>query len=426
MSWISRLGQWIRGLTSLGKVQGPYKFTDPALVASLRLGGYTSGSGAEVTPNTALSLSAIFAGVNLYSLIVASLPLQIYRQRADGKKDVASDLRAYRLLHTQPNPEMTAMSFRRAMEWNRLLGGMAYAEITWDDDGQPIALWPIEYWRVKPDRDEDDELYYRVDGSYKVAAADMLAIPLITSDGLSGWSFLDWAVESLGLGITAQEFAGAFFRNGARPGGYLHNPNANIDPQVRAQMRAAWERQHSSAGNNNVLGMTWGAWEFKDLPQQSAEQAQLLQSRQFLTEEVARWLNIPPHLLRDLSRATFSNIGAQQIDFLTYSLNPVLIQYEQEYDRKLLIPPSIYSKHRVEGFLRADPQARADFYTKLAGIGGLTINQILELEDLDPIGPLGDQRFVPANWQTLEAAARRGATPAAPAPNPVPYPKPEE
>lgn len=423
MSWIGRLGRWIGGLVGLATVRGPYRLTDPGLVELLGGNGTTATSGAQVTQDSALSLSAVFAAVTLYSRIVASLPLHVYRQRADGRKETANDLRAYRLLHTQPNPEMTAVTFRRVLEWHRLLGGCAYAEIVWDDAGEPLALWPIESWRVRPERDEEGTLFYRVDGSARIEAADMLAIPLVSQDGVTGQSFLDFAVESLGLGITSQEFAGAYFKNAARPGGYLHNPQSNLEQKARDQMRAAWEKRHGGAGKQNLLGMTWGAWEYKELQQESPLNSQLLESRRFQTEEVSRWTGLPPHLLADLSRATFSNIDSQQLSFLTYSLGPVLIDYEQEYDRKLLIPPSVFSKHRVEGFLRADTAARADFYVKLAGIGALTINEILALEDRDTIGPMGDKRYVPANWQTLEAAAKVGADPK-PAPPALP-PLPE-
>lgn len=420
--WLGKLLRRVGGFVGLAGTRSTRRTTDPALAELLGASGQKSTSGAQVTVQNALSLSAVFAGVNLYSRIVASLPLHVFRKLADGRKNTATDLRVYRLLHTQPNPEMTAVTFRRAMEWNRMLGGCAYAEIVWDDDGQPIALWPIEYYRVQPERDEEDTLFYRVDGTRIVAVEDMLAIPLISSDGVTGQSFLDFAVESLGLGITSQEFAGAFFANGARPGGYLHHPNGNIDKGAREQMRASWEKRHAGAKNQNVLGMTWGQWEFKDLQQQSPHDAQLLESRKFQTEEVARWLNLPPIILHDLSKSSWNNVEMQNQFLLQYSIGPVLVDYEQEYDRKLLVPPTVYSKHRVEGFLRGDSQARAAFYKTLRELGVLTANDILDLEDMDPIGPLGDLRFVPSNWQTLQAASRVGQPEPTPVPGPTPGP----
>jgi HK97 family phage portal protein len=392
-----------------------------------------STSGATVDLENSLYLSAVFAGVNLYSLVLSSLPLIVYRSKG-GTREVANDHPAYKLLHTTPNPEMTAVTFRRVLEWHRLLGGAAYAEIEWDELGNPVALWPLESWRVQPARTTDTcELYYRVDGTYEVAAEDMLYIPLVSFDGVCGRSFIDFAIESLGLGITAQQFAGEFYGNGTRPNGLLKHAG-NTSPEARKQIREAWEKRHKPGG---VLGMLWGGWEYDATAggESDMEKAQLLESRRFSTEEVARWLNIPPHLLRDLSRATFSNIEAQQRDALTYSFGPVLIHYEQEYDRRLLTPKgynpgAYYSKHKVEGFLRADSGARSAFYREMLGQGVYTINTVLELEDMNPIGPLGDMRFVPLNMQTLDQAAKPPEpppppAPPAPAPEPKPEPKPE-
>lgn len=412
--------------------RGPWALTDSSVVSLF--GSNESTSGATVDMESTLSLSAVFAGVNLYSLVLASLPLVVHRRGQDGTKQLATNHPVYRLLHTAPNPEMTAFTFRRVLEWHRLLGGAACAEIEWGEDGEPVAIWPIESWRVRPDRDEDGNLFYRIDGNYIAAPDDIIYIPLISFDGVCGRSFIDFAIESLGLALTAQEFAGEFFGNGARPSGLLEHPG-NTTKEARAEMRKAWTERHAKGG---VLGMIWGGWKYDATAggEGDMEKAQLLESRRFVTEEVARWLNIPPHLLRDLSRATFSNIEAQQRDALTYSFGPVLIGYEQEYDRRLLpaavpgVEQGYYTKHKLEGFLRADSAARASFYNTLAGIGVLSINDILDLEDRNSIGPMGDKRFVPLNMQTLEDATKpkpvEPPAPPAPAPEPKPEPAPPE
>lgn len=402
-----------------------YSLIDPSVTSLFRTN--TASSGATVDLEGTLSLSAVFAGVNLYSLVLSSLPLVVYRK--DGtRKEMANDHPVYRLLHSDPNPEMTAVTFRRVLEWHRLLGGAAIAEIEWDEMGNPAALWPLESWRVRPDRDPETwDLFYRVDGVRRVEPEDMLYIPLVSFDGVCGRSFIDFAIESLGLGITQQQFAGEFFGNGTKPAGLLKHPG-NTTPEARKQIREGWEARHAKAG---VLGMLWGGWEYDATAggESDMEKAQFLESRRFVTEEVARWLNIPPHLLRDLSRATFSNIEAQQRDALTYSFGPVLIHYEQEYDRRLLTPKgyapgAYYSKHKVEGFLRADSQARTAFYKAGLEGGWLNINTVLGLEDMDEIGPLGEMRFVPLNMQTLEQAAAEPEPPPAPEPPPPPAPEP--
>ncbi len=366
-----------------------------------------SSAGVEVTEETALSLSAVFAGVNLLSRVLASLPLHVYRQ--DGrKKDVASTHPAYRLLHTQPNPEMTSVSFRRAMEWNRLLWGGAYAEVQWSGSGQPAALWPIEGWRVCPDRDQQHRLYYKVKGEYgeperKVMPEDMLAVPHCAADGVYGRGVVSYAIQSLGLAIGTQEFAARYFGNGATPGGYLVHPG-NPSPEARREMSRAWNEFHQGAGNAHKTAVIFGGWEHKPGAGHDAERAQLLEQRRFTNEEVARWLNVPPHLLRDLSRATFSNIEHQGLDFVTYSLNPTLVEYEQEFDRKLLSPPDLFCKHNVGALLRGDSAAQSAFMREMVHIGVYSVNDCLELLDLNPVEG-GDVHFFPMNLAPLPDVA---------------------
>ena len=354
-----------------------------------------------VDAESALSLSAVFAAVSLLSRVVASLPLEVYRRDGRSREPAAAHA-AYRLLRTSPNGEMTAASFRRAMEWQRILYGVGYAAIEWAPNYRPLALWPVEKSRVWPERDGLGQLGYRVDGSRWVPAADMIAVPHVTADGVVGRGFLDYAAESLGLGISAQTFAAKLFDNGARPGGVLkHSGTPSLD--AREEFKREWQRRHGGPDAAGQTAVLWGGWEYTGEDGTfSAEEAQLIESRRFSTEEVSRWTGIPPHLLYDLSRATFSNIEQQNLDFLVYSLGPALVDYEQEIDKKLLDSPSIYCKHAVSGLLRGDSAARASFYSAMFNLGVMSINEIRELEDWNPIEG-GDAHFVPVNLAPLVA-----------------------
>lgn len=410
-----------RVASRLARVFGSWKISQtPGVLFS----GPTSTAGVSVTRDDALSLSAVFAAVNLLSRVTGSLPLTVYR-RWGRSREVARTHPAYRLLHLSPNPEMTSATFRRTMEFHRLIGGGAYAAIQWAGNGKPVALWPIESWRVKPKRRDDGELYFEVDGKDQVEIQDMLYVPHVTSDGVQGHSFLEFAVESLGLGLATQTFAAAYFGNGARPGGVLKHPG-NPPKEQRDEFRRSWNERHQGAGNASKTGVTWGGWEYV-ADSFNAEQSQLIEQRRFTTEEVARWLGIPPHLLADLARATFSNIEQQNLDFLAFSLGPILTDYEQEYDRKLLSPPETYAKHNVNGLLRGDSAARAAFYSQMFNIGAMSVNDILEREDENPVDG-GDVHFVPLNMAPLPSVAFPVSvipeTPP-PAPAPVPQPQPE-
>lgn len=296
-----------RVASRLARVFGSWKISQtPGVLFS----GPTSTAGVSVTTDDALSLSAVFAAVNLISGVIGSLPLSVYRKWGRAREQ-ATTHPAWRLLHLSPNPEMTPASFVQAMEWNRLLGGNAYASVQWAGNGKPIALWPVEFWRVKHRRREDGSLYFEIDGKDQVEPEDMLHVPQVTADGVTGRSFLEWAIESLGLGIATQQFAASYFGNGARPGGLLKHPGNPPKPQ-RDEFRRSWEERHGGAPNANKTGVLFGGWEY--VPDAfNAEQSQLVEQRRFTTEEVARWLNIPPHLLRDLNRATFCLPAGQTV-----------------------------------------------------------------------------------------------------------------
>lgn len=374
-----------------------------------------SAAGMTVDQNTALSLSAVFGAVNVLSRLVGSLPLGVFR-RIGRFKEPALTHPAYRLLHGQPNPEMTASTFRRTLEWHRLLGGNAYAEITWAGNGKPAALWPIEAYRVKPKRREDGALYYEVDGNQEIEPEDILHVPLVSSDGVTGHSFLDWACESLGLGMAAQQYAATYFGQGARPGVILRHPG-NPTAEARKEMRRSWNERHQGSGKAQGTGVLWGGWEYEADGSADPEKSQLLEQRKFTVEEVARWLGVPAVILQAL--ATAGTLEQQGLQFLAFSLGPVLTDYEQEYDRKMLSPPQVYSKHNVGGLLRGDHAARGAFYGQMVQIGVYSPNDCRDLEDLNPVDG-GDVHFFPLNMVPLHIAALGPQTaPPAPAPPPA-------
>ncbi len=375
-----------------------------------------SAAGVQVDEVQALSLSAVFGAVQLLGGVLGSLPLRVMRQEPTGAKYPATTYPTYRLLHSRPNAEMTSFTWRRTQEFHRLLWGNTYTEIQWRGNGLPAQLWPLEPWRVWPRRDDDGTLWYSVDGTRRLEKEDVLHVQLMSYDGVLGRSFVDHALESLGINLAAQEFSARFFGNGGRPGGKLKNPG-NPDKKAREEFRESWGKQHVGPRNAHRVAVLWGGWDYTEDLGLAPEQMQLLDARRFGIEEVARWFNLPPHLLRDLSRATFSNIEHQGIDFVTYTLLPILTAYEQEYDSKLLNSPNLHAKHNVRGFLRGDGAARATYYTKMFGIGAMNDNEIREEEDMNPIGPEGDTYFVPVN---LTPIARAIAGPAADTPEPGP------
>jgi HK97 family phage portal protein len=363
-----------------------------------------TSAGVHVDEFEALTISGVFAACFRLANVAAMLPVGIYQKNADGRREEQSAHPASRILAIEANPVQTAFMARHFMQFWKPLFGAACAEIGWDGAGRPRYLWPLEPWRVYPKYDEDthDLMYFVVDGTRKVAPADIIYVPHMTDDGVCGVGFIQYALESIGQSIAADRSAGRFFQNDMRPGGILQH-DGNPDKKARDEMREGWQRYHGGVENRGKVGVLWGGWKWiREAGMIEPDKAQLLETRQFSVLEVARWLNVPPHWLAELGRATWNNIESQSIEALIYTVAPLLTATEQEWDRKLLAPPRLYCKHNVNALLRADMKTRAEFYGKMKEIGVYTTNMILAFEDENGIGSEGDQRFVPVNWQPAD------------------------
>jgi HK97 family phage portal protein len=365
--------------------------------------GQMTAAGKPISQDTAMTISAVYAAVEIRSSIKACLPLGVYRKLGD-QREPADMHPATRVLSIEPNPEMTPQNFWQTLEMHKLLWGNAYAEIEWTLGGNVRALWPIEPWRVWPER-LDGELYFVVDGTRRIQDKDILRSPHLSYDGVCGRSVITWARESLGLTVAAQDYGATFFGSGGVPSGVLEHPGSP-KPETRKQMRKEWQEVHAptSGGKNNETAVLWEGMKYNRISLPPGD-AQFLDTRRFQVTEIARWFNVPPHMLRDLERATFSNIEHQQIEFVLYSLLPGLIGLEQEIDRKLLTPPRLYSKYSVRGLLRGDLKAQAEFFTKMFGVGVYSVNEIKQYLDENGIGEDGDVHFVPLNMQDIRIAA---------------------
>lgn len=389
-------------------------------------GSARTKAGQVITEEVALTISAVYAAVRILSETSASLPLNVYRQVDDRTKELARKHPVYRVIHDAPNEEMTATVFWRTWETYKLLWGNAYAEIGWDPGGNCRALHLIAPWRVEPKRRENGKLYYQIDGGREadIEAADMLHVPNMSLDGITGRSVISFARESLGMTLAAEGYGQSFFGSGGVPSGVLEHPG-KLSGDARTNIRTEWNQVHSPAhgGQNAQIAVLMEGMKYNKVGM-PPEDAQFLETRGFQIPEICRWFNLPPHFLRDLSRATYSNIEEQGIDFVIYSLTPQLVEREQEINRKLLRTPETYAKHNVYALLRGNMEAQSNFFRELFGVGVLAPNDIRELMDLNPIEG-GDEHFVQLQLTTLgrvgeeiDARVREPEPPAAPADKP--------
>jgi len=351
-----------------------------------------------------MNMSAVWAAVSLISGDVASLPLVLYK--TDGKKKeryTAHPL--YRILHDAPNPEMSSITWRRTVQAHALTWGGGISEIERSKGGGVAHLWPITPDRVMAER-QAGRLQYRISNpngpDTTLAAEDALHIPGLGFDGISGYSVIGKARESIGLGMAAERFGATFYGNGSTFGGVFQHP-LKMSDTARKNFKDALDHQHKGVDRAHKWlvveeGMTYTRL---GIP---PNDAQFLETRQFQIAEIARWFNVPPHKIGDLSNATFSNIEHQSLDYYRTTLIHWLETWEQEINRKLISPlerNQQFVEHVTEGILRGDSAGRAALQTAEFQIGGLTPNETRALSNRDPITG-GDTVFVPLNMIPLD------------------------
>ncbi len=396
---LERLWDTVRSYTL-----GPLSLKDPEIRKYFQ--GRETSTGIAVNEYSALNYSAVWSAVKLISSDVAGLPLVLYQRNGERKKRFESHP-LYRILHDAPNPEMSSFTFRQTLQAHSLTWGNGYAEIERDKAGRPRYLWPITPDRVSAIRDTKGRLIYRVGNDKGVDtvfdAADMLHVPGLGWDGVSGYGVIAKARESVSLGIASEKFGGKFYGNGSTFGGTITHPTRFATPTARENFEKALRSRNQGVDRaHNLLlleeGMTYTQI---GIP---PDQAQFLESRQFQITEIARWFNVPPHKIGDLSRATFSNIEQQNIEYLQTTLIHWLETWEQELMRKLISPlerNQQFIEHVVEGLLRGDSVGRAALQTAEFNIGALTSNEARGLSNRDPVTG-GDRPFVPLNMIPLD------------------------
>jgi len=365
------------------------------------MGGEPSASGVTVSDGTALKYTAFYSAIDAISRSVGQVPLFLYRRVSEKERQKAGGHPLYRLLHTRPNGEQTAFIFRQTMQSWCLRWGNAYAEVERNGAGRPTALWHLRSDRMGVRRNDAGQLVYdkyndlgRVEKTF--GASDVLHIRTM-GDGMIGYSPIQLFRETVGLGLAAEKTSAALIGNGIRASGVFSHPG-KLGPQAVENLdRSIREKHGGPANRGKVMILEEGMkWTQLTIP---PEDAQFLETRQFGITEIARIFHIPPHKLADLTRATFSNIVEQSLEYLGDCLNPWLVNWEQELDFKLLLPAEeneYYAEFNVDGLLRADTKSRNTAHRMAIQDGWKTRNEVRREENLNPIDGL-DEPLVPQN-----------------------------
>ena len=350
---------------------------------SFLFGGTSAGK--IVNETTAMQVSVVYACVRILAESVAGLPLHVHERTADGGRATMPKHPLYRLLHDEPNPEMTSFVFREVMMSHLLLYGNAYAQIIRDGRGYPIMLYPMLPDKITIDRNKSGKLIYTYrceKGEIKLRKEYVLHIPGLGFDGLIGYSPITMAKNSIGMALATEEYGAKFFANGANPGGVLEHPGTIKDIQ---RVKDSWNTAYQGSGNAHKVAVLEEGMKFSPIGI-PPEQAQFLQTRKYQLNEIARIFRVPPHMIGDLERSSFSNIEMQSLEFVKYTLDPWVVRWEQSLQQALLLPSekdSIFIKFNVDGLLRGDYESRMKGYSVGIQNGFMSINDVRALEDMN-------------------------------------------
>lgn len=348
-----------------------------------------SNSGVRVDELRALQTSAVYACVKILAETIGSLPLHLYKRGKNGAKEMAEQHPLFSCLYELPNEETTSFQFREMMMTSLLLWGNAYARKI-RKQGHVTELWYLKPQNMAVERDA-------VTGEIKYTYSDDITnqtviykpdqvfhVKGLSIDGVLGLSPIAQAREAVGLSLATEEYGAKFFGNGARPGGVLEHPGVLKNPD---QLRESWNKIYQGTRNSHKVAVLEEGMKYHSIGI-APEDAQFLETRKYQVNEICRIFRVPPHLVADLDRATFSNIEHQSIEFVQHTIRPWLVRWEQEISRSLLDESErllYFAKFNVDGLLRGDYKSRMEGYAIGRQNGWLSINDIRRLEDMPPI-----------------------------------------
>jgi HK97 family phage portal protein len=384
------------------------------------IGGSRTTGGVIVTQKNAMRLSAVWACVTVRAEDTAKLPCHLYRRRKDGGKERATDHPVYRLIHDQANYRHTAFEFKQLMQMQCDLDGNAYAIKEFNGRGRVTALWPVESCRVQILKSVDGhELFYR----FNLYGGETITLPAEgvfhlrgnSIDGICGMSPIAWQRETIGHAMAAEKYGAAFFGNSAQPNGALVMPN-KISKEAADALRADWKARFQGPENAHNLAIFDTGMDWKQIGMTNVD-SQFIEARQMQNSEIWRIYRMPPHKVGDLSKATFSNIEMQSIEYVQDCLMSIFERWQQALARDLLLDSEqgeYFFEFLPDALLKGDIKSRFDAYAVATTNGWLSVNDIRDRENMNRIDD-GDQYFRPMNLQPLDMPQLPPEKPPAPA-----------
>lgn len=362
-------------------------------------------SGVSVNESTAMQLSAVAAAVNVISNGIAAQELRPHLTKGD-KVTIAKEHPVYRLLTLRPNPHMSAFIWKQLMEALALRWGNAYSWVEFSASGFPVAIWPLNSACTEV-LDNNGRLICRTiikEKQITIDYAEIIHIKALGSDGIIGKSPIRQHAEELGIQIAAQNFGAEFFGNGATVQGVIQHPG-KLGEESRKAIKDSWATAFSGLGNRHKTAVLPDGMKYErvGIP---PEEAQFLETRKYGDTKIAQIYNVPPHMIGDLSKATFSNITEETMNFVRRTLSPWFVQWEQELTYKLFSTSEqrrfsiVFDKTDI---LKGTPKDEAEKDVSLINGGIITRNEARKARNLNPIDGL-DEILVPLNMVEMSQA----------------------
>jgi len=405
MGFLSNLISETRSSSIVSGIRNP-----PEILVNM-LGGLPTKSGAQVNEETVLGLTAVWLAVRLLASLEASLPLITYKKLKPRGKERASDHYLYKMLHDQPNSELTSFDYRFVSAAHKFIWGAAISEIEFDSKGYPIALWPIPPRRVEPKRTVNKELVYEVNVDnkiYTLRKEQVVCVRFFPMD-TDGWlSPISVHRETFGASLAVKEFGARTFGQGTNPSGILTGLKFKQGANEESLLKKVKEAYEGLSNSHRLMLLEEGVkFERIGIPPQDA---QYLETQKFHISEASRIWNIPANLLHEHEKNTTWGSGIEEtnIGFVAFSLRPSLVQIEQELNKKVIYEDDMFVEFLIDGLLRGKLNERYEGYKTGLNNGFLCPDDVREFENMNPLpNGLGQVFMVPLNMQSIEFAREK-------------------
>jgi len=360
-----------------------------------------TNAGVPVTEQLAMTLTAVYASIKILADTFASLPLHVYEALEPRGNRRAKESPAYRLLHDTPNPELTSYQWRSLTSVHRNLWGAGISEIEFNSTGKPVALWPLPPWRTTPKRLPNKSIIYEVlldSGEKKyLPSYATLVFPTISTSSFEWQSPIALHRETVGMAMALNAYGALTFGQGTNPSGILYHPG-KLAPGSEKSLEEKMKAYRGLSTKHRIMLLDQGMkFERIGLP---PEDAQYLQTRKFCIADIARIYSMPLHMLQEHDKSTSFGTGIEEmnIGFVTFTMRPMLVQAEQEINRRLLGDnKAFFAEFNVEGLLRGKLLDRYAAYAIGRQWGFKSANDVRDTENENPIGEQGDKYLTPFN-----------------------------